>query len=97
MNKNIIGLDKPASWRKAREKPGGCALFNRGIDIYFFISALKYVFFFEVVSLRATEGRCASPLGIVSQSMALFQDDYVIILTRIFVHREFKVRFIFGG
>lgn len=46
MNKNIIGLDKPASWRNVREKPGGCALFKRGIDIYFFILALKYVSFF---------------------------------------------------
>lgn len=100
MNKNIIGLDKPASWRNVREKPGGCALFKRGIDIYFFILALKYVSFFFFFSrrfylLRATYGHCASPLGFVSQSMALFQDDYVITLSRIFVHREFNVRFIF--
>lgn len=29
--------------------------------------------------------------------MALFQDDYVITSARIFVHREFNVRFIFFG
>lgn len=52
MNKNIIGLDKPASWRNVREKPGGCALFKRGVDIYFFIFALKYVFSFFFFSRR---------------------------------------------
>lgn len=61
MNKNIIGLDKPASWRKAREKPGGCALFKRGIDIYFFICASKYVFFFSRWFYYALRKGTASP------------------------------------
>lgn len=95
MNKNIIGLDKPASWRKAREKPGGCALFKRGIDIYFFICASKYVFFFRGGFTTRYLRALRLPVGVRFPIDGSFSGRLCDYFSSYFVHRGFNVRFIF--